>query len=396
MLNKKRNVDIIFGAKVTDIDFNENGTTSVRFTKDKDDVQQKEPVGDGIDQLTSKLVFACDGRNSVALKALNKAEHSKTSLVRSRNGWCERPRATPTSDLCVRSVVLNETALSAFIEKLNPETKPYEHSSYTVLRGSRLNNRPSNRVFDISCSGTVQFFIDSFGGRIGSMYADKDHEIWSIKTVSEGYDLFCENFPLLSEQDIKMLITEESMHGFICAVKSVLGPVRKSGSLVGYVGAENESNKGAVVLLGDALHSFPPDLGLGVNSGFEDVGVLTSVLENAENNNLVQDIARTFEVSREDDVRSLIFCVTHGRSILYNQLSWKEPFKYMAHRIKMPLNKLFPNVFHLPIGILMVQDLSFTEIRRRSIVTTRRIWYVVLTAFALILFVIFQLSKVIT
>lgn len=35
----------------------------------------------------------------------------------------------------------------------------------------------------------------------------------------------------------------------------------------------------AVALAGDALHSFPPDLGLGVNAALQDVDALVSSLE---------------------------------------------------------------------------------------------------------------------
>jgi 2-polyprenyl-6-methoxyphenol hydroxylase-like FAD-dependent oxidoreductase len=41
-----------------------------------------------------------------------------------------------------------------------------------------------------------------------------------------------------------------------------------------------QKNKG-ILLLGDALHAFPPDLGQGVNSGLEDVVELNNCLDDS-------------------------------------------------------------------------------------------------------------------
>ena len=47
-----------------------------------------------------------------------------------------------------------------------------------------------------------------------------------------------------------------------------------------FVATNDEGKHGtAVALLGDSLHCFPPDLGQGVNSGFQDVVALTKAVD---------------------------------------------------------------------------------------------------------------------
>ena len=73
----------------------------------------------------------------------------------------------------------------------------------------------------------------------------------------------------------------------------------------------------AVVLIGDALHSYPPDIGQGVNSGLADVVALGKALEdvnlsivkkdNPSKKNLLGNAIKQFEVSRLAEVSSILF-----------------------------------------------------------------------------------------
>ena len=63
----------------------------------------------------------------------------------------------------------------------------------------------------------------------------------------------------------------------------------------------------AVVLLGDAAHAFPPDLGQGVNSALQDVHVLSECV--AESNALgasFADALQRYQEQRLPDVKALI------------------------------------------------------------------------------------------
>ena len=53
-----------------------------------------------------------------------------------------------------------------------------------------------------------------------------------------------------------------------------------------------------MVVLGDAAHSFPPELALGMNSAIQDVGVLARVIDDAADAASAGDIAMGYEHER--------------------------------------------------------------------------------------------------
>ena len=78
------------------------------------------------------------------------------------------------------------------------------------------------------------------------------------------------------------------------------------------VALNSSDKKSAVVLVGDALHSFPPDMGQGINSGLADVVQLGKSLEDVNlsiNNNeskskktSLGDAMKMFEKNRLSEV----------------------------------------------------------------------------------------------
>jgi 2-polyprenyl-6-methoxyphenol hydroxylase-like FAD-dependent oxidoreductase len=61
------------------------------------------------------------------------------------------------------------------------------------------------------------------------------------------------------------------------------------------------SKESAVVLLGDAVHANPPDMGEDVNAALGDVAALSDALERNDDNNNAQDgDSRTLDVALEE------------------------------------------------------------------------------------------------
>ncbi|GIM05872.1 hypothetical protein Vretimale_10287, partial [Volvox reticuliferus] len=128
-----------------------------------------------------------------------------------------------------------------------------------------------------------------------------------------------------------------------------------------------------VALLGDAVHCFPPDLGQGVNSAAMDALALAKALDEASG-----DVARAlplYEARQAPEAAAIADIMRVGAPYQYRQskigtLLWMANFL-----LRMRLSQLAPLVFSSQVAIILAQTtLSYTEIWKRGLETTRRIW----------------------
>jgi hypothetical protein len=118
------------------------------------------------------------------------------------------------------------------------------------------------------------------------------------------------------------------------------------------------------VLLGDAAHGFPPDLGLGVNSALEDVRLLGQEM-NASNDNIAAATAR-YERSRLPDSRALVRMVKNIFPYQYNQVPWRLKLSLLKFFVQIGINKVTFGLVDQP-GFRLTQDhrIPFSEIEKR-------------------------------
>jgi kynurenine 3-monooxygenase len=132
-----------------------------------------------------------------------------------------------------------------------------------------------------------------------------EHDIWKIRNGNELREWFAKSFPRFDFSTDSSLVTQAEFDRFAETEGLSLPPCQYSPEL--YVASPTTAAKrGAVILVGDSVHTFPPDLGEGVNSGLEDVFVLDEILSKHEN---IGDAAKEYAFRRGPEVR--FFC---GRS----------------------------------------------------------------------------------
>jgi 2-polyprenyl-6-methoxyphenol hydroxylase-like FAD-dependent oxidoreductase len=239
--------------------------------------------------------------------------------------------------------------------------------------------------------------------RTCNFIAKPGHELWSIDSVAGLKSYFARQFPQMTP--LSDFVGEEELQRFVEASPGTFPKPQYCPSAYGFAVCGNDSRdrganeeekekddrrrplrgifrglyegltaetekKAGLVLLGDSLHAFPPDLGQGVNSGLEDVFVLGKVLEECRG-----DIGRAlplFEERRMPEVKALVDIMVYGFPYQYSQGPWyKKLASTVNFIVRLLLSKALPFLISPP-AFFMVQDstLSYQKIRRRAHRTT--------------------------
>lgn len=206
-----------------------------------------------------------------------------------------------------------------------------------------------------------------------------DHQLWQLKTGKEILDFLEQSFPQLPLQHI---VSSEEAERFAhsdggafpipqsCSGLQYLLPHSGDPSLDAVDAESIETTTSGVVLLGDAVHCFPPDIGQGVNSALEDVVVFSQVL--AENED---DLARSlprYEAVRSPDVEAIVRLAQVTAPWQYNQAPMRTRLWLLGYVIRLGLSKVLPLISPPAFFLIRNPQLSYQEIWLRD-QRTRRI-----------------------
>ncbi|MEH2423173.1 MAG: NAD(P)/FAD-dependent oxidoreductase [Nostoc sp.] len=203
--------------------------------------------------------------------------------------------------------------------------------------------------------------------RTANIITYPDHQIWQLKTKEEVKQFLKQAFPQLP---LEKIISPEEIARFTSSDGGKF-PIPQYCSGLYKIWGKPEDNQGtAVILLGDAAHCFPPDIGQGVNSALEDVYQIHEILA-ATQDNLSQALPR-YESLRQPDIKALIRLVQISYPWQYNQDPLQKRLWSLNFFLRLVLNRLFPFLFN-PHSILMIQNhqLSYSEILAKSNRTTQ-------------------------
>ena len=203
-----------------------------------------------------------------------------------------------------------------------------------------------------------------------------DHEIWSLETGVQAKVWFQKSFPRI---DFDALVGEAEWDRFATEKGTTYPYCQYSpGSAVSTV----DGSLG-VVMLGDACHAFPPDIGQGINSGLQDVVALDRALQGqdlvtGEFKSPPESLGAALEAYQKNRVpehHALIRLAHCGSPYQYRQ-SWIRDrigrlLWMMNVWFRMVLNKISRGLIP-PAAIALAQqnpELTFRQIMRRSDLT---------------------------
>ncbi|WP_298913069.1 NAD(P)/FAD-dependent oxidoreductase [uncultured Nostoc sp.] len=294
------------------------------------------------------LIVGCDGLNSIVRETLHQMEGESHSFEMQKF-------PSPSSGLKYKILTLPaQFPLSESEGDLAQTTMAYAIRS--TFKGRKK-----------AISLGLLPFKNPHQPRTANIITYPDHQIWQLETKEEVKQFLKEAFPQLP---LEKIISPEEIARFTSSDGGKFPIPQYCSGLYKIWGKPEDSQGTAVILLGDATHCFPPDIGQGVNSALEDVYQIHEILA-ATQDNLSQALPR-YQSLRQPDIKALIRLAQISYPWQYNQDLLQKRLWSINFFMRLLLNRLFPFLFS-PHSFLLIQnhELSYSEIIAKSNRTTQ-------------------------
>jgi len=339
-LNTDGRIKLLYGHKFEDFVENEDGTLSalVRDAENRTIVFKPE------------LLLGCDGLSSRVRAGLKRLSQSGRGTSENPEDFEMEEYPSPSAELKYR--VLNLPArFPVNVEDHkgvdNNEMAYAFYSTYKDTQGKIL-------LFALPVPDPEQ-------PRSVNLILKKDHDFWKLKTTEKVKDYLVEGFPQL---DIDNLISADELEEFAALTPGQF-PVPQFSRKIHDRFANGHGEGMNCLLIGDAAHAFPPDLGMGVNSALEDLFVLNEELDKSESD--LTAACENFQEIRLPENKSLVRLVQTVFPYQYNQSPWHLRLWAAKFMIQLGIHKLTFGMIDEP-GFMLTQHhlMKFTEMERRK------------------------------
>jgi 2-polyprenyl-6-methoxyphenol hydroxylase-like FAD-dependent oxidoreductase len=328
---------VLYGHRVCDLTRADDGRLSVVVAD-----------GEGATQtLTPDLILACDGLGSAVRRGLARQPEVPPGAF--------DMIATPSLSTGLRYKVLNLPARFEAVGGAGVE----DHTMTYIIPSRHKDRRKACALFAFPVS-------DPAHPRSVNLIREPDHELWTLKTADQLLAFLEDSFPQL---DMRALVSRKEAEDFVALEPGAFPAPQYARNLLASFGSGESRNH--ALLIGDAAHAFPPDLGLGVNSALEDVDRLANQLDRAES---LEAALSLYAAERLPEARDLVWLVTHVFPEQYNHRPWVLRRWIAGFFLRRGLNALLPQLF-APPGFFLTQnpELSFSQMRRQIETTNARI-----------------------
>lgn len=347
-------VNIRYGASFAGLSRGEDGVLSVHVA--------------GEQSLDAELVLGCDGEHSLVRNAL--LENADAS---SRAGFELQSFNNPAVGLHFRALFTGPSPrllLPAGTEGEEPgELDP--HVGYRLVGSSKVPAR--KRLANVGI-----FPVGGVDGesRPATFALYGNHALWDTASADEFYALLEESIPHVNSRE---LFTREAAESFVNAKQRRFPKIQRARSL-----AARFPGGAAALLLGDAAHAFPPDLGQGVNAAFEDVWVFRQAIAASKEDASVADVLERYESMRTADIDAVLVLMRDAFPYQYGHVPWRLKVDGIRIGLRLKLHELFPWIFSKPVLLRVMSTTPYSVILAETKASNRRGYAILALIFGLL------------
>ena len=322
---------VLYGHSVAGFDRDQDGKAKIKVINDQGAEETFSP----------DLILACDGLNSAIRSALQ-------SQVEVPAGHFEMIAGDSIST-GLRYKVLN---LPARFAAAGGEVAVDDNRMSYIIPSRHKGKRKACALFAFPV-------VDPSHPRSVNLIRESDHELWQLKDGSEMLAWMEDSFPQL---DVRALVSREEADDFVSLEAGAFPAPQYARNLHFSLGTETGGAE--VLLIGDAAHAFPPDLGLGVNAALQDLDELSKHLDQSNNLRL---IASSYAKERQPESRDLVWMVEKTFPEQYNHRPLRLKLWALGFFGRWGMHRLAPTIFDKP-AFLLSQDsyMSYGEMRIRK------------------------------